>query len=67
MGLGPLTAVHQAYVLKYLTNREIIPASSSKVWAFVGDGEMDEPESSAALALAGREGLDNLIFVVNGR
>ncbi len=65
MGLGPLTAVHQAYVLKYLTNREIIPASSSKVWAFVGDGEMDEPESSAALALAGREGLDNLIFVVN--
>jgi pyruvate dehydrogenase E1 component len=65
MGLGPLQAVHHAYILKYLISREIIQPNSSKVWAFVGDGEMDEPESSAALALAGRERLDNLIFVVN--
>ncbi|MBM3787910.1 MAG: pyruvate dehydrogenase (acetyl-transferring), homodimeric type, partial [Acidobacteria bacterium] len=65
MGLGPLTAVYQARFMRYLEHRGVIPASSRKVWAFAGDGEMDEPESLAGLALAAREQLDNLIFVVN--
>lgn len=65
MGLGPIQAIYQAHVMKYLQNRELIQKDDRKVWAFLGDGEMDEPESQGALALAGREELDNLIFVVN--
>ncbi|WP_371520306.1 pyruvate dehydrogenase (acetyl-transferring), homodimeric type [Kitasatospora sp. NBC_01300] len=65
MGLGPLSAIHQARFNRYLTARGIKDTSGSHVWAFLGDGEMDEPESTAALALAAREGLDNLTFVVN--
>ncbi|KAF0808931.1 pyruvate dehydrogenase subunit E1 [Alcanivorax sp. S71-1-4] len=65
MGLGPIQAIYQAHVMKYLENRELIPSQQRKVWAFLGDGEMDEPESLGALSLAGREHLDNLIFVVN--
>ncbi len=65
MGLGPLQAIYQAHVMKYLENRGIAPAGDRKVWCFLGDGEMDEPESQGAIALAGREKLDNLIFVVN--
>ncbi|NKB76767.1 MAG: pyruvate dehydrogenase (acetyl-transferring), homodimeric type [Gammaproteobacteria bacterium] len=65
MGLGPIMAIHQARYMKYLHNRGLIDASDRKVWAFLGDGEMDEPESRGALALAGRENLDNLIFVIN--
>jgi pyruvate dehydrogenase E1 component len=69
MGLGPLNAIYQARFLRYLTDRKIHgeepDSQRRKVWAFVGDGEMDEPESLAGLSLASREGLDNLIFVVN--
>src|SRR5579863_5556948 len=65
MGLGPISAIYQARFLKYLENRGIIPHSPRKVWAFLGDGETDEPESLGALTLASREKLDNLIFVVN--
>ncbi|NKB62826.1 MAG: pyruvate dehydrogenase (acetyl-transferring), homodimeric type [Gammaproteobacteria bacterium] len=65
MGLGPIMAIHQARYMKYLHNRGLIDAGVRKVWAFLGDGEMDEPESRGALALAGRENLDNLIFVIN--
>ncbi|MFP8964089.1 pyruvate dehydrogenase (acetyl-transferring), homodimeric type [Streptomyces nanhaiensis] len=65
MGLGPLSAIYQARFNRYLAGRGIKDTSGSRVWAFLGDGEMDEPESTAALALAGREGLDNLTFVVN--
>ena len=66
MGLGPLNAVYQARFMRYLANRGILESEKSrKVWAFVGDGEMDEPESLAGLSLAAREGLDNLVFVVN--
>ncbi|HEX5611040.1 MAG TPA: pyruvate dehydrogenase (acetyl-transferring), homodimeric type, partial [Burkholderiales bacterium] len=65
MGLGPITAVYQARFMRYLDNRGILKTAGRKVWAFVGDGEMDEPESLAGLSLAAREGLDNLIFVVN--
>ncbi len=65
MGLGPLAAIYQARFNRYLHNRGIKDTSGSRVWAFLGDGEMDEPESTAALALAAREGLDNLTFVVN--
>ena len=65
MGLGPIQAIYQAHFMKYMENREMVPAQQRKVWAFLGDGEMDEPESLGALALAGREKLDNLIFVVN--
>ncbi|PWR17405.1 pyruvate dehydrogenase (acetyl-transferring), homodimeric type [Micromonospora sicca] len=65
MGLGPLSAIHQARFNRYLQHRGIKDTSASRVWAFLGDGEMDEPESTAALALAGREGLDNLTFVIN--
>ncbi|MFG3493761.1 pyruvate dehydrogenase (acetyl-transferring), homodimeric type [Streptomyces sp. NPDC047928] len=65
MGLGPLSAIYQARFNRYLTNRGIKDVSNSHVWAFLGDGEMDEPESTAALALAAREGLDNLTFVIN--
>ncbi|WNI15205.1 pyruvate dehydrogenase (acetyl-transferring), homodimeric type [Actinacidiphila sp. ITFR-21] len=65
MGLGPLSAIYQARFNRYLEHRGIKDTSRSRVWAFLGDGEMDEPESTAALALAGREGLDNLTFVIN--
>ncbi|KAF1047291.1 pyruvate dehydrogenase (acetyl-transferring), homodimeric type [Xylophilus sp.] len=65
MGLGPLMAIYQARFLKYLHARGIADTSQRKVWAFLGDGEMDEPESLGAIGLAAREGLDNLIFVVN--
>jgi len=65
MGLGPLQAIFQARFLKYLTNRELADTAQRKVWAFCGDGEMDEPESLGALTVAAREGLDNLIFVIN--
>lgn len=65
MGLGPLQAIYQARFLKYLENRGMIEAENRKVWAFLGDGEMDEPESVGALSIAARERLDNLIFVVN--
>ncbi|MBN8480151.1 MAG: pyruvate dehydrogenase (acetyl-transferring), homodimeric type [Xanthomonadales bacterium] len=65
MGLGPLQAIYQAQFMKYLEHRGLIPVSDRKVWCFIGDGESDEPESLGAISLAGREGLDNLIFVVN--
>ena len=65
MGLGPLNAVYQARFNRYLLHHEIADTSASKVWMFVGDGEMDEPESTAGLSIAAREQLDNLIFVVN--
>ena len=65
MGLGPLMAIYQARFMKYLAGREIADTADRKVWAFMGDGEMDEPESMGAISLAGREHLDNLIFVVN--
>ena len=65
MGLGPIQAIYQARFMRYLEDRQIKPSSDRKVWAFVGDGEMDEPESIGAIGLAGRESLDNLIFVVN--
>ncbi len=65
MGLGPISAIYQARFNRYLTNRGIKDTSTSHVWAFLGDGEMDEPESTAALALAGREQLDNVTFVIN--
>ena len=65
MGLGPLQAIYQARFMKYLENRGLIKAEDRKVWAFLGDGEMDEPESLGALSIAAREKLDNLIFVVN--
>ena len=65
MGLGPLNAVYQARFNRYLFHREIADTTEAKVWCFVGDGEMDEPESMAGLSLAAREQLDNLIFVVN--
>ena len=65
MGLGPLQAIYQAHVMKYLHSRELIDKAERKVWCFVGDGETDEPETLGSIALAGREKLDNLIFVVN--
>lgn len=65
MGLGPIMAIYQAHVMKYLINRGLLPDQQRKVWAFLGDGEMDEPESLGAIALAGREKLDNLIYVIN--
>ena len=65
MGLGPLMAIYQARFMKYMHNRGHIDMGDRKVWAFLGDGEMDEPESRGAIDLAAREGLDNLIFVVN--
>ncbi len=65
MGLGPIMAIYQARFLKYLHNRELVNAEKRKVWCFMGDGETDEPESLGAISLAGREKLDNLVFVVN--
>jgi len=65
MGLGPLTAAYQARFMRYLEYRGLLQHQGRKVWAFLGDGEMDQPESLAAISVAGRERLDNLIFVVN--
>ena len=65
MGLGPIMAIYQARFMKYLDDRGILSTAGRKVWCFCGDGEMDEPESMGAIGLAGRERLDNLIFVVN--
>lgn len=65
MGLGPLQAIYQARFMKYLENRGLIKNENRKIWVFLGDGEMDEPESLGALSIAAREKLDNLIFVVN--
>ncbi|MGS0741528.1 pyruvate dehydrogenase (acetyl-transferring), homodimeric type [Glaciimonas sp. GG7] len=65
MGLGPLMAIYQARFLKYLHARSIADTANRKVWAFCGDGEMDEPESMGAIGMAGREKLDNLVIVVN--
>jgi pyruvate dehydrogenase E1 component len=65
MGLGPIMAIYQARFLKYLNDRGLADTSNRHVWVFCGDGEMDEPESLGAISLAGREKLDNLIFVIN--
>jgi pyruvate dehydrogenase E1 component len=65
MGLGPLNAIYQARFNRYRHARGIKDTSASRVWAFLGDGEMDEPESTGALTLAARDGLDNLTFVIN--
>jgi len=65
MGLGPINAIYQARFMRYLENRGIIAVTGRHVWAFLGDGEMDEPESMGSLTLASREKLDNLIFVIN--
>lgn len=65
MGIGPISAIYQARFMRYLENRQLQQAQARKVWGVFGDGEMDEPESLAALSLAAREKLDNLVFVVN--
>ena len=65
MGLGPIQAIYQAQFWKYLEHRGLMPKTDRKIWCFMGDGESDEPESLGAISLAGREGLDNLIFVIN--
>jgi pyruvate dehydrogenase E1 component len=65
MGLGPIMAIYQARFMKYLQNRGLADTEGRKVWAFLGDGEMDEPQSQGAISLANREKLDNLIFVIN--
>jgi len=65
MGLGPLMSIYQARFMKYLSDRDLSATGDRKVWAFMGDGEMDEPESLGAISLAGRERLDNLVHVVN--
>jgi pyruvate dehydrogenase E1 component len=65
MGLGPMMAIYQARFMRYMENREMIAPSDRKVWCFLGDGEMDEPESMGAITMPVREGLDNLVFVVN--
>ncbi|MGN6193113.1 MAG: pyruvate dehydrogenase (acetyl-transferring), homodimeric type [Rhodanobacteraceae bacterium] len=65
MGLGPIQAIYQAQFMKYLEARGLMPKSDRKVWCFLGDGECDEPESLGAISVAGREKLDNLIFVIN--
>ncbi|WP_405233650.1 pyruvate dehydrogenase (acetyl-transferring), homodimeric type [Lentisalinibacter salinarum] len=65
MGLGPMMALYQARFMRYLEHRGLIPESDRKVWCFLGDGEMDEPEAMGAITMAVREGLDNLIFVIN--
>jgi pyruvate dehydrogenase E1 component len=65
MGLGPLMAIYQARFMRYLHHRGLADTENRKVWAFMGDGEMDEPESLGSISLAGRENLDNLVFVIN--
>ncbi|BAK78627.1 pyruvate dehydrogenase, E1 component [Pseudogulbenkiania sp. NH8B] len=65
MGLGPLMAIYQARFMKYLDDRGLANTKNRKIWVFCGDGEMDEPESLGAMGVAAREGLDNLVFVIN--
>jgi len=65
MGLGPIMGIYQAHIMRYLSARGLVSRDDRKVWVFCGDGEMDEPESKGAIGLAGREGLENLIFVIN--
>jgi pyruvate dehydrogenase E1 component len=65
MGLGPIMAIYQARFMHYLNDREIVDNNKKRIWAFLGDGEMDEPESLGAITLAAREKLDNLTFVIN--
>ena len=65
MGLGPINSIYQARFMRYLEHRGLLPETDRKVVAFLGDGEMDEPESTGAISLATREKLDNLIFVIN--
>jgi pyruvate dehydrogenase E1 component, homodimeric type len=65
MGLGPIMAIYQAHVMRYMAARGLVERGDRKVWAFLGDGECDEPESLGAISLAGREQMDNLIFVIN--
>ncbi|MEH6344268.1 MAG: pyruvate dehydrogenase (acetyl-transferring), homodimeric type [Bermanella sp.] len=65
MGLGPIQAIYQAHIMNYLDKRELVKRKNRKVWAFLGDGETDEPETLGAISLAGREQLDNLLFVIN--
>jgi pyruvate dehydrogenase E1 component len=65
MGLASLNAIYQARFMRYLENRDLLPVTDRKIWAFLGDGEMDEPESMGSITLASREKLDNLIFVIN--
>jgi pyruvate dehydrogenase E1 component len=65
MGIGPINSIYQARFMRYLQNRGLLTTEGRKVWGFFGDGEMDEPESIGALSLAAREGLDNLVFVIN--
>jgi pyruvate dehydrogenase E1 component len=65
MGIGPISSIYHARFMRYLTHRQLLDCASRKVWGVFGDGEMDEPESMSALTLAAREGLDNLVWVVN--
>ncbi|MGQ9425520.1 pyruvate dehydrogenase (acetyl-transferring), homodimeric type [Gilvimarinus sp. F26214L] len=65
MGLGPIQAIYQAHFMRYMSARELVPRDDRHVWAFLGDGECDEPETLGAISMAGREQLENLIFVVN--
>jgi pyruvate dehydrogenase E1 component len=65
MGIGPINAIYQARFMRYLQHRGLADTANRTVWGFFGDGEMDEPESLGALSLAAREGLDNLVFVIN--
>ncbi|MCW8125052.1 pyruvate dehydrogenase (acetyl-transferring), homodimeric type [Microbulbifer halophilus] len=65
MGLGPIQAIYQAHIMRYMSARGLSPRGDRKVWAFLGDGECDEPESLGAISMAGRENLENLVFVVN--
>ena len=65
MGIGPISSIYHARFMRYLTHRQLLDCSNRKVWGVFGDGEMDEPESTSALTLASREGLDNLVWVVN--
>ena len=65
MGIGPISSIYQARFMRYLTDRKLLDCTGRKVWGVFGDGEMDEPESMSALTLAAREGLDNLVWVVN--
>jgi pyruvate dehydrogenase E1 component len=64
MGLGPILSIYQARFTKYLINRGLLKNEDRKIWAFLGDGEMDEPESLGAIGLAAREKLDNLVLIV---
>ncbi len=65
MGIGPISSIYHARFMRYLTHRNLLNCEGRKVWGVFGDGEMDEPESTSALTLAAREGLDNLVWVVN--